>query len=482
MARWLVQGVLMLLLVVAGSGRLCAAPPPATPGESAEYSLSLLQQADLQTLTPAARQQLLLGVAAQQVAAGQIEPALPILTRALNETELLAPPLRDQFLRLVPNLATSQLTVLTTSLTGSPNAPLLQTLLAERRVIEQQTTVAVLLPLSGRYAPYGELVRRGIELARAITPPGKGVQFRFHDTGGDGATAERLVDTLAGEPMVQAVIGPLTSGEATQATAQAAARRLPMLLLAPREGTPGSAQGIFRLALTAEAQVRAVAGHATGVLGLKRFAVLAPATRQGERYAELFQAELARLGGQLVARQSYAADSVDLRDDLQKLASALRTGGGAEALFLPDDPRQIGQIAPQLGFAHLDQLQLLGIASWHTPELMRLAGPALEGALLADSFCATSSAAPVAPFVEAFRAANGSDPTALDALGFDSAGLLLATLATPGVHDRQTLAQALAGRRDYAGVTGPIRFAVNGEADRPLCLLQIQAGAFVALN
>lgn len=482
MARRLAQGLLLLLLVIAGGRELCAAPPSPTPGESAEHSLSLLQQADLQTLTPAARQQLLLGVAEQQLAAGQSEQAISLLTRALSEAQPLAPPQQEQLQRLVPHLTTAQLATLVTGVAGTPSAPLLQAILAGRRAAERQPTVAVLLPLSGRFAPYGELVRRGIELARAVNPQGKGVQFRFHDTAGDAATAARLIDELAGEPMVQAVIGPLTSGEAPQATGRATDRKLPMLLLAPREGTTASAQGVFRLALTAEAQVRAVAGHAVQGLGLKRFAVLAPATRQGERYTELFQAEVVRLGGQLVARQNYAPESVDLRGDLQALASAVRAAGGAEALFLPDDPRQVGQIAPQLGFARLDQLQLLGIASWHTPELMRLAGPALEGALLADSFCAASTAPQVAPFVEAFRRAHGSDPTPLDALGFDSAGLLLAALAAPGGSDRRTLVQAIAGGRDYPGVTGPIRFAANGEANTPLCLLQIQAGAFTPLN
>ncbi len=308
------------------------------------------------------------------------------------------------------------------------------------------------------------------------------IRFLYYDTTGDGATAERLLDQLGDDPGVLAVIGPLTSGEAPQATARAAERNLPLLLLAPRDGVTGSAQGVFRLALTAEAQVQAVAGHAVHRLGLQRFAIFAPATRQGERYAELFQAEIERLGGLLVARHSYPPEVVDLRDDLQQLAKALSDAGGAEALFLPDDPRQLGQIAPQLGFERLDQLQLLGIASWHTPELPRLVGPTLEDALLVDGFCADRSAPQVAAFVEGFRASYQKDPASLAAFGYDSAGLLLAMAARPGVYDRATLVQVLANDPAYPGVTGVIRFAPGGEAQGALCLLQVRDGAFVTLN
>lgn len=483
MSHWLVQGMLILLLVVAGGGQLCAAPVETAPAtDAAARNLALLQQADLQALSPAERRQLLLGVAEQQVAAGQGEQALPLLIRALTDAEPLAESLGNQLRRIALCLETPELASLVDSVAGYPAAALLQPLLDERRVVEQQPTIAILLPLSGRYAPYGELVRRGIELAHATSRLAKGVRFRFYDTAGDNATAARLVAELAAEPTVQAAIGPLTSGEAPQTSEQAAAAHLPLLLLAPRDGATGSARGVFRHALSAAAQVRSVAEHAVQLRGLRRFAVLAPATRQGEQYAELFQTEVTRLGGLLVARQSYPQETVDLRKDLQALAATIRAAGGAEALFLPDDPRQIGQIAPQLGFARLDQLQLLGIASWQTPELLRLAGPALEGALFAGSFCADRAAPPVAPFVEAFRATYGNEPTALDALGFDSAGLLLAVLASPGVHDRQTLVQALAGWRDYPGVTGSIRFAADGEADKTLCLLQIQDGAILTLN
>ena len=482
MRRSLVQGVMILLLVLTGGGALCAEALPATSGIAAEQSLALLQQADLQTLPPAERQQLLLEVAGRQLVAGQVEQALPLLTRLVNSGEPLTPACTDQLQRLLPQLTTLQLAVLAAGAATTPNGSLLQKLLTDRLTTQQPPVIAVLLPLTGRYAPYGELVRRGIELALATDPLAQVVRFRYFDSAGDSATAERLIAQLAADPLVRAVIGPLTSGEAPAATAQAFARQLPLLLLAPREGTTGSDQGVFRLALTAEAQVRAVAGYAVRALGLQRFAVLAPATRQGEAYAGLFQAEVDRLGGQLVARHSYAPDTFDLRDDLQLLANAVLATGDAEALFLPDDPRQIGVIAPQLGFARLDQLQLLGIASWDTPELVRLAGPRIEGAVFVSGFFADSPWPEARDLVARFQAAYGTAPGVLGAQGYDAARIVLSLLARPEVYDRGTLRQALATLRNFPGVTGRTGFGADGEADKELFLLQVQDGAVVQVN
>jgi ABC-type branched-subunit amino acid transport system substrate-binding protein len=474
--------VLIVLLALTGGGALCTEALCAPSGAAAEQSLALLQQADLQGLPPAERQQLLLEVAARQFAAGQVEPALPLLTQVVSAAEPLAPPCAAQLRRLLPQLTALQLTALAASAAGTPNGPFLQTLLTERLTTAQPPVIAVLLPLTGRYAPYGELVRRGIELALATDPLAKAVNVRFFDSAGDGATAERLIEELAADPAVWTVIGPLTSGEASPATVRAIDRKLPLLLLAPREGTTGSAQGVFRLALTAEVQVRAVAGHAVQVLGLQRFAVLAPATRQGENFADLFQAEITRLGGTLAARHSFAPEAVDLRDDLQRLAGAIRAAGGAEALFLPDAPRQVGLIAPQLGFARLDQLRLLGTASWHSPELVRLAGPRLEGAVFADGFYADSLWPEVRDFVTRFQAAYDMPPGIFGAQGYDAARIVLTLLARPGVRDRETLRRALATLRDFPGVTGRTGFAPDGEPEKTLFLLQVQDGVVVQIN
>jgi ABC-type branched-subunit amino acid transport system substrate-binding protein len=289
------------------------------------------------------------------------------------------------------------------------------------------------------------------------------------------------VAELAARPELVAIIGPLISGDAAAAAVLAGQARIPLLLLAPREGTTGGY--VFRNALTVAAQVRALADFARGE-GLQRFAILHAAARHDVLYADQFQAAVERQGGQVVARQSYPPGAVDLRQQLQALAAeARRRGNGPlDALFLPDEARQVAQIIPQLGFSRLDLLQLLGTNAWNNPELGRMAGPLSEGAVFVDGFFAGSPWPEVSDFVARFQSAYGSSPNILSAQGYDAGHMLLTLLARPGVTDRESFRQALAALRDFPGVTGRTSFGPDGEAEKVLFLLQVQDGTVVQIN
>ena len=97
------------------------------------------------------------------------------------------------------------------------------------------TAIAVLLPLSGRYAGIGSELRAAIELA-----PAEGTHWLFIDTRGepDGATA--AVDTAISKGAV-AIIGGAGTREAIAAARAAVAHQLSIALLAPADGA-GSAE------------------------------------------------------------------------------------------------------------------------------------------------------------------------------------------------------------------------------------------------
>jgi ABC-type branched-subunit amino acid transport system substrate-binding protein len=341
--------------------------------------------------------------------------------------------------------------------------------------------IGVLLPLSGRYAAFGKELQQGLELARAGNPTSRPVRFVYRDTGADSAVVTGLVGELAALPGLLAVVGPLLNGEAVAAATRAEQEKLPLLLLAPREGVPGG--HVFRAALTAAAQAAELAAFAKNER-LQRFALLSPANRQGEFHAGLFAAAVTSRGGQVVARQSYPPDTVDLRQPLQAVAEESRLQGGRvpDALFLPDDARQVAQIIPQLGFVRFDLLQLLGTNSWNDPDLVRLAGPQIEGAVFVDAFFAGSPRPEVSDFVLRFQAAYGAPPGLVAAYGYDAARILLNLLSPPEVNDRETVRRALLALRDFPGVTGLTGFAPEGEAQRRLFLLQVQDGAVVQIN
>jgi ABC-type branched-subunit amino acid transport system substrate-binding protein len=374
----------------------------------------------------------------------------------------------------------------------------------------QRDAVGVLLPLSGRYAVYGNMVKRGIDLAltlhNAENPP---LHLLYRDTEGDPAKARVEADALANEERVMAILGPLTGEAAISAAASAQQHETPLLALSQRAAIAEIGSYIFRNSLTARVQARALARYAILQQGLHSFAILAPENRLGREMSELFTEEVLKLGGLIMDEQTYVEGANDFRpqilhlrgkspereipDYLPKSAEQQLDelfipdppdypSTTFDALFMPDYADRIGLIAPQLAFYGIQDLPLLGISGWNSPELLRLAGRYVEGAVFADGFFLDSPYPFVREFIDLFRETYAEAPSLLEAQAFDCANILFAQLDNPAVKDRASLRAAIANLQNYPGVTGVTSFDFTGEADKVLFLLQIKNGEIHQLN
>ena len=91
--------------------------------------------------------------------------------------------------------------------------------------------------------------------------------------------------------------------------------------------------------------------------------------------AEVFRDAFGEQGGKVAAFESYGKDNVDF-------FSALLTrwkSSGADILFLPDYYNKVGLIAKQSQEKGL-KVRLVGPDSWDSPDLVKIAGSAIEGA------------------------------------------------------------------------------------------------------
>ncbi|MDX2493986.1 MAG: penicillin-binding protein activator [Desulfuromusa sp.] len=365
-------------------------------------------------------------------------------------------------------------------------------------------SIGVLLPMSDRYASYGELVKKGLELAllehnKTRLP----ARFIYHDTATEGVTSAQLVSSLTDDDKVMAVIGPLISTNAGEAAHRAQREMVPMLALAQTEGLPEIGNFIFRDTLTAEQQVKALVDYAMAA-GNISFSVLRPENRLGEKMTELFVAELQGAGGEIIDIVSYPDDSTDFKKQIHKLLwedreiEIPRTKAEMEeeeedleleyplppfhALFIPDYADRISQIAPQLVFYGIKDATLLGINGWNSPELVKQAGRFLKQAVFVDAFYAESKKPEVQRFMELYRQHYKEEPTILGAQAFDIATLLLQILDDPEVGNRNDLRRKMVDLYDYRGVTGTTGFDIYGEAIKQLHLLQIKRGQIVELK
>ena len=365
-------------------------------------------------------------------------------------------------------------------------------------------SIGVLLPLSGDYASYGELVKKGLELAlQEHNKTRLPARFIYRDTAIEGVAPAALVSSLTDDDKVMAVVGPLLGTTAGAAARRAQREMVPMLTLAQTEGLPEIGNFIYRDTLTAEQQVKVLIDYAMAN-GDISFSILRPENRLGEKMTAAFVAELKKAGGELVDIVSYPDDSTDFKKPIQELLwedrevkipeTLTETGEKEElpeleyplppfhALFIPDYADRISQIAPQLQFYGIKDVTLLGINGWNSPDLIVKAGRFLKDAVFVDTFYPESKNPEVQRFMELYRQTYQEEPTILSAQGFDMATLLLQIIDDPEVKNRDDVRRKLADLNNYLGVTGTTGFDPYGEAIKALYLLKVKHGRIIEVQ
>lgn len=217
-----------------------------------------------------------------------------------------------------------------------------------RELTFDRTTIGCLLPLTGPYATIGHRALRGMEMAlnRFAETAGdpSALKVRVVDTAADSDRAKAAVSTLAADG-VAAIIGPIATAE--DAARQAQAFQVPMIALTQKEGVGRIGDFVFRNFITPPMQVDTLVSYTTGVLGLKRFAILYPEEPYGTTFMKLFWDRVIEAGAEVVGVESYDGDQTDFAAPIEKLVGLFYP--------VPDDLKdQPVVVTPMADAAHVD--------------------------------------------------------------------------------------------------------------------------------
>ena len=382
--------------------------------------------------------------------------------------------------------------------------------------VGEARSIGILLPLSGRFADFGSRVLHAITLAfRTYDPTGVEFKLEVEDTGDSVEQSIRALNRLANERQVAAVIGPLLSKGIEQVTARAETLGMPMVTLTQQTGTPG--EYIISAGLTPKMQAEAVARTAIQKLGLKRFAIIHPRDKFGEQYSQSYWDAVEELGGTVVGDESYASGETDFRQVIDRLVGTYykearqreidaltktreemkitrKTRKTAQyfdlppiiefdAVFIPDEPKIVGQILPTFAYRDVDKVKFLGISTWNSPELVKRAQAFADGSVFVDGLFNDSDSIPAQKFITRFMRDNGNPPTTIEAMAYDAALAVETALRelAPGTISRSDVRARLRGIKDLPGATGRISYR-DGEYTRNLTMLTVKGGKITELK
>ncbi len=246
--------------------------------------------------------------------------------------------------------------------------------------------IALLLPLTGHFAPAAQALRDGF-LAAYYTQPREGGQVvRVYDVG-DKPLDVLSVYRRAVEDGANFVVGPLDK-DAVDALARQPQLPVPTLAL-NYSAVNGAPPQLYQFGLSPEDEARQVAER-TWLDGHVYAAALYPNSDWGRRVFEAFRDRWQQLGGKVVEQQSYDQSHNDFSNPIRRLLNidesqsryrhlhrilgvdikfVPRRRQDVDFIFVAARPRQARQLRPQLRFFHAAGVPVYSTSHVYTGEL-----------------------------------------------------------------------------------------------------------------
>lgn len=340
--------------------------------------------------------------------------------------------------------------------------------------------VGAYLSLSGEDAAFGAEAREGIELAVQELNAGGGPKRRevevvfADDRSNPGATTERVHELIEQQKVV-ALLGEVSSARSRAGALVAGKLGVPMITpTATHPEVTRVGPFVFRACIDDDAQGRAAARFAVGEAKNKRVGLLFGSDdRYSSGLARAFREEVPRLGGTLVAEQSFLKREADVSRQLAEIRRA-----GPDLIFVPTYYTLVAPLARQAKAAGLRADQLVGSDGWSSEGLLGDAGDELEGARFVDHWVSDAPWPASRAFVERYASRFHHPPSAIAALGYDAAKLLGDALARAREDTPGGVGRALQETRGFAGATGSLSMGEHGEPDKEVVVVRIAGRRF----
>ena len=328
---------------------------------------------------------------------------------------------------------------------------------------QKRQRIALLVPLSGPQAAWGQSIANATQMALLDTNA-KTIRITTYDTGeGPAAAATRAM--ADGNKLI---LGPLAGDDIPAVAAIARASRVPLITYSSEADM--AARDVFMMGTSSSNAIERVVDYAHS-RGVTRFALLAPKGGYGTRASAAYAAAVKAAGGTLVSTQSYDRSN----SSIISAATRLKTRGGYEAVLIADSAKYAAMAAPQLKGSGATSPRILGTDLW-SGELVLSKTPALRGA-----WFATMSDARFARFAASYKARFGAAPYRLATYGYDSV-LLAVRIAREWRTGAPFPTARLTDRDGFLGLDGPFRFAPNGIGERALEVREARGGGITIVS
>jgi len=336
--------------------------------------------------------------------------------------------------------------------------------------------------LTGTTATFGISTKNGIDMATEEANAaggllGKKIQVIVEDDRGLPDEASSAVKKLVTQDKVVAVLGEVASSRSLAGAPICQENKIPMVT--PSSTNPKVTEigdYIFRICFIDPFQGEAMAKFTFENLKVKKAAILKDSKNDySVGLAQFFAETFKKLGGQIVAVESYFEGDQDFKAQLTSIK-----GKRPEAIFIPGYYTEVGLIARQareLGIG----IPLLGGDGWDSPKLAEIAtikapGDALKDCYFSNHYASDDPNPVIQDFIQKYQAKYNEVPDAMAVLGYDAAHILYDAIKRAGSTEGPKVRDELAKTTNFPGVAGQTTIDSARDARKPLVVLKIGEG------
>jgi len=339
--------------------------------------------------------------------------------------------------------------------------------------------IAILTPLSGDVATFGQSIHDGAMLAiDAVNADGgvlgRQVEVIVEDSQCSPEAAVSAANKVIDQDGVQFIIGEVCSSASIPVSEVAMAKGV-FQITGPStnpnvtvDENGNTKDLVFRACFIDPFQGTVAAKFAGEELGAKTAAILLD---QGNDYvrglSEYFRDSFEAAGGEVVVWESYTGEDQDFSAILTKVKDA-----DPDVLYIPDYYSTVNLIAAQAREKGITAV-MMGGDGWDSTDLDL---EAVDGGYFTNHYSAEDPRPEVQDFVKMYQEEYGSAPDAFATLGHDAASILLMAIEAADSDDPAAVAAA-AESGEFPVVTGNISYDASHNPVKSAVILQVKDGA-----
>ncbi len=336
--------------------------------------------------------------------------------------------------------------------------------------------VGVISYLTGPGAAYGEAITNGFKLAqKEINKEGKvNIELVIEDSAGKQEQALSAAQKLMSDDEIVALLGPTLSTEMNVVGPEADLNGIPIMGTSTTAvGIPQIGDYVFRNSIPEELAIPAAMKKAVEKYDVKKVALLYGnddvLTKSGY---DTMAAQVEKMGLEVVTTQTFQKGQSDYNAQLTKIKSLnpdliLNSALYNEGAVIMDQARKLGITVP-----------FVGGNGFNSPEVIKIAGQAADGLIVATPWFAGKDDPKVQEFIKNYKAEYGIEPDQFAAQAYDALYIYAEALKNAGEADRDAFRDALAEIKGFEGILGAFSFDEEGDVEMTPTVITIKDGKF----